>query len=197
MKASRVASRLVRIGTGLALVAGMAGIGGSAAGATNISLGVPVPAGVTASADPACKTDPNASFCTGTARYVVAWSPVTARNQWLPGLAKWGMTKSGDTCTAANVDRTGFCVVRGVRSGTKVMVVFRAEYLKQYAPATVKAQVAAVQRQANRDAAKASSASARRTVLQAGAKKIATIRSTATAYNTAHPKSIVTVTFHK
>lgn len=193
MKATRVA----RLGTGMILVAGMAGIGGSASGATNISLGVPVPAGVTAQADPACKKDPNASFCTKTARYVVAMTPVVARGKWLPGLTKWGMKSTGDTCTAANVAKTGFCVVRGVRTNTKVMVVFRAEYLKQYAPATVKAQVAAVQAQANRDAAKQKTTAARRTVLQAAAKKISTIKTTATNYNNAHPKSIVTVTFGK
>jgi hypothetical protein len=191
------ATHLVRVGGGLALVAGLAGIGGPSSAATNISLGVPVPAGVTSQPDPACAKDPGASFCTSTARYVVAWSPVTARNQWLPGLAKWGMTKQGDTCTAANVNNTGFCVVRGVRTGTKVMIVFRAEYAKQYAPAAVKSQVAAVQRQANRDAARAATATARRTVLQTAAKKIAAIKATAVAYNNAHPKSVVTVTFHK
>ncbi len=193
MKATHVA----RLGAGMVLVAGMAGIGGSAAGATNISLGVPVPAGVKASADPACKKTPNASFCTQNARYVVAMTPSVARAKWLPGLTKWGMKTTSDTCSASNIAKTGFCVVRGVRTNTKVTVVFRAEYVKQYAPAAVKSQAAAIQKQANRDAAKAKKAADRRAILKASATKIANLKKVANTYNAANPKSVVTVTFRK
>ncbi|HST80414.1 MAG TPA: hypothetical protein VLL08_01595 [Kineosporiaceae bacterium] len=162
-------------------------------------LPVPAPKGLTANPNPSsvvCRTQPATPNCAvNSVRYVVKGTTQSAHSLWMPVLTEWGMTSDRDSCLDQPAQADILCIVQGVHAEAKVTVLFKAFYVGQYAPATVKIQTDVIRAKAMTNYRRAKTTTAQAKILQAAAAKIAALETKADDWNAAHPSSTVNVLF--
>jgi len=161
-------------------------------------LSVPAPAKNAPNPDPksaACLKAPMTPYCSGNSeRYLVKGTTITAHNLWLPVLKKWGLTSVDDGCTdPANQSADSFCVVRADHGQYGVTVLFKQFFDGQYSPQNVTVQSNAIHLKAMADASKATSVSAKATIIQNANTRIDQLQAKADAWNKAHPQTSIVV----
>jgi hypothetical protein len=168
----------------------------AATGTTKV-LPVPAPKAAKLNPDPnsaLCRVNPATPYCgVDSVRYAVKGSTLSAHDLWMPVLTKWGLTSDVDSCIDKPAQAGILCLVQGVRSDTKVTVLFKAAFEGQYSPANVKMQTDAIHAKAMVDIQKVTAVPAKAKILEASAARIAAIKSKADDWNTAHPMSSVNV----